>query len=216
MWSWPRPVSRNSPVRSSRFKREAAVLLDEPVQRLEDLVLLALVLGLDRERDDAARRRHRASMRSACCSSQSVSPVWVSFSLGIAAIWPGRTSVTSSVCSPCRRRSLPTRSRAPVRAFSSVMSLRSVPEKTRRIESMSGVAIGDRLPDQRRDRRRGVGGELDLVPRRAGALRGVRLGRGREDVRRPRSRAPCRRCSARSPRTGAAAACRSPRPCAAS
>jgi hypothetical protein len=45
------------------LQRQAVVLLDEAMQRLEDLVLLALVLGLDRERDDPARGRLRCAAR---------------------------------------------------------------------------------------------------------------------------------------------------------
>ena len=78
-----------------------------------------------------------AATRTRCLSSlHSVSPVRVSFSLGTAAIWPGPTSLVSVVDSPEMRRIFEMRSLVPVRAFTIIMSVCSVPEITRTTESM--------------------------------------------------------------------------------
>ena len=71
-----------------------------------------------------------------CASSQSVSPVWVSLSLGTTPISPGPSASTVFWFLPMSHAIWPMRSRPPRAGLSSVESARSVPEHTRNTDSL--------------------------------------------------------------------------------
>ena len=106
---------------------EGRVLLGERGERLAQLVLVGLGLRLDGDVDDRLGELHRSSTIG-CFSSESVSPVRVSFRPMAATMSPAKTTSMSSRWLACIWRMRPTRSFLPCVALRTVPPFSSVPE----------------------------------------------------------------------------------------